>query len=42
VDIAADSIEMYLRDRLRQRVTVKVKLGYKQLGAMKATTIHQE
>ncbi len=42
VDITADSIEMYLRDRLRQRVRVKVKLGYRQLGAIKATTIHQE
>src|ERR1700734_4403673 len=42
VDITADSIEMYLRDRLRQRVRVKVKLGYKQLGAIKATTVHQE
>jgi integrase len=42
VDITADSIEMYLRDRLRQRVRVRVKLGYRQLGAIKATTIHQE
>jgi integrase len=42
VDITADSIEMYLRDRLRQRVRVKVKVGYKQLGTIKATTIHQE
>jgi integrase len=42
VDITADSIEMYLRDRLRQRVRIKVKLGYKQLGAIKATTVHQE
>jgi integrase len=42
VDITADSIEMYLRDRLRQRVRVKVKLGYKQLRAIKASTIHQE
>jgi integrase len=42
VDITADSIEIYLRDRLRQRVRVRVKLGYKQLGAIKATTIHQE
>jgi len=31
-----------LRERLRQRVRVKVKLGYKQLGAIKSTTIHQE
>src|SRR5580693_8238310 len=42
VDITADSIEMYLRDRLRQRVRVKVKLGYNPLGAIKTTTIHQE
>jgi integrase len=42
VDITADSIELYLRERLRQRVGVKAKLGYKQLGLVKATTIHQE
>jgi len=42
VDITADSIDLYLRERLRQRVRVKAKLGYKQLGTVKATTIHQE
>jgi integrase len=42
VDITADSIDLYLRERLRQRVRIKAKLGYKQLGAVKATTIHQE
>lgn len=42
VDITADSIELFLRDRLRQRVQVKIKLGYRQLGAIKATTVHQE
>jgi hypothetical protein len=42
VNITADSIELYLRERLRQRVRVKAKLGYKQLGSIKATTIHQE
>src|SRR5438445_7960275 len=42
VDITADSIDLYLRERLRQRVRVKVKLGYKLLGAIKSTTIHQE
>jgi integrase len=42
VNITADSIELYLRERLRQRVRVKVKLGYRQLGAIKSTTIHQE
>jgi hypothetical protein len=34
-DITADAIELYLRDRLRQRVRVKFKLGYRQLGAIK-------
>ena len=42
VDITADSIDLYLRDRLRQRVRVKAKLGYKLLGAIKPTTVHQE
>src|SRR5712671_5174137 len=42
VDITADSIDLYLRERLRQRVRIKAKLGYKQLGAIKSTTIHQE
>ncbi len=41
-DITADSIESYLRDRLRQRVRVKVKIGYRQLGLIKSTTVHQE
>ena len=42
MDITADSIDLYLRERLRQRVRVKSKLGYQQLGAIKSTTIHQE
>ena len=42
VDITADSIDFYLRERLRQRVRIKAKLGYKLLGAIKPTTIHQE
>src|SRR6202140_1947018 len=41
-DITADSIEPYLRDRLRQRVRVRVKIGYRQLGPIKSTTVHQE
>ena len=40
--MTADSIDLYLRERLRQRVQVRTKLGYKQLGAVKATTVHQE
>ena len=42
VDITADSIDIYLRERLRDRVVVKAKLGYKQLGTVKSTTVHQE
>jgi site-specific recombinase XerC len=42
VEIAADSIDIYLRERLRDRVVVKAKLGYKQLGTVKSTTVHQE
>jgi integrase len=42
VDITADSIELYLRERLRQRVRIKTKLGFKQLGTTRPATIHQE
>jgi len=42
VDITADSIELFLRDRLRRRVQVKAKLGYKELGPVKVATVHQE
>jgi len=42
VDITADSIDIYLRERLRDRVVVKAKLGYKKLGTVKSTTVHQE
>jgi integrase len=42
VDVTADSIDLYLRERLRDHVTVKAKLGYKQLGIVKSTTVHQE
>jgi len=41
-DITADSIDLYLRERLRQQVRIKTKLGYKELGSTKATTIHQD
>jgi integrase len=41
-DLTADSIDVYLRDRLRQRISVKTKLGQKQLGTVKSTTVHQE
>jgi integrase len=42
MDITADSIDLYLRERLGQRVRVKAKLGHKELGAIKSTTVHQE
>ena len=42
VDVTADSIDLYLRERLRQQVRVRAKLGHKQLGAIKPTTVHQE
>src|SRR5260370_9451679 len=42
VDIRADHIEFYLRDRLRQRVRTKTSLGIKEGGILKATTVHQE
>ncbi len=42
VDITADHIELYLRDRLRQRVRTKTSLGIKEGGILKATTVHQE
>jgi len=42
VDITADHIELYLRDRLRQRVRTKTSLGIKEGGILKATTVRQE
>lgn len=42
VDITADSIELYLRDRLRRRVRIKSSEGYRETTLLKATTVHQE
>jgi integrase len=42
VDITADHIELYLRDRLRQRVRTKTSFGIKEGGILKPTTVHQE
>lgn len=42
VDITADDIEIYLSDRLRKTVRVKTALGYRQMGVLKPTTVHQE
>jgi hypothetical protein len=42
VDVTADEIERYLRDRLRQRVRFKTASGYVERGKLKPTTVHQE
>lgn len=42
VDMTADEIEHYLRDRLRQRVRFKTSSGYVERGELKPTTVHQE
>ena len=41
-DLTADSIDVYLRERLRARVVVKTKLGFRELRTVKSTTVHQE
>jgi integrase len=42
VDMTADSIELYLRDRLRRRVRIKNSQGYRETTLLKPTTVHQE
>jgi hypothetical protein len=42
VEITADDIEPYLRDRHRKTVRVRTALGYRQMGVLKPTTVHQE
>ena len=42
VDLTADAIEQYLRDRLEQRVRVKTHGGYREKGPLKSSTVHQE
>jgi integrase len=42
VDLTADAIEQYLRDRLEQRVRVRTKSGYLEKGPLKSSTVHQE
>jgi integrase len=42
-NLTADEIELYLRDRLRQRIRIKTRLGYGEgRRTVKATTVHQE
>ena len=42
VDVTADDIEQYLRSRLKKHARVKTKDGFRELGILKATTVHQE
>jgi integrase len=42
IDVSADDIEQYLRIRLKKRVRVKTQTGFRELGLLKATTVHQE
>jgi integrase len=42
IDVGPDEIEQYLGERLRQRVKVRTGKGYRELGLIKATTVHQE
>lgn len=42
VDVTPDDIEQYLRVRLKKHARVKTKYGFRELGILKATTVHQE
>jgi integrase len=42
VELTADAIEQYLRDRLAQRVRIRLKSGYREKGSLKSSTVHQE
>ena len=41
-DVGADEIELYLRERFRQRVKIRVGKGHREEGLLMATTVHQE
>jgi integrase len=42
VDLTADHVELYLRDRLRQRVRIKTALGIRERNVLQPATVHQE
>jgi integrase len=42
VDVTADGIEVYLRDRLRQRIRIKSSLGIREGNVLQPATVHQE
>jgi len=42
LDVTADDIELFLRERLRQHIRTKTKSGYHERGPVKPSTVHQE
>jgi len=42
IDVTADDIELFLRERLRQHVRTKTRHGYHERGPVKPATVHQE
>jgi len=42
IDVGPEEIELYLSERLHQRVRVRLSKGYREHGLIKATTVHQE
>jgi integrase len=42
VDVTSDEVEVYLRNRLRQRVRFRTSLGEREQGMLKPATVHQE
>jgi integrase len=42
IDISADAVEQYLRIRLKKHARVKTRAGFRELGLLKPTTVHQE
>lgn len=42
VDITADHVELYLRDRLRQRVRIQSSLGIRERNVLQPATVHEE
>jgi integrase len=42
MDVTADHVELYLRERLRRRVRIRTSLGFHERGMLKPATVHQE
>ena len=42
IDVTADDIELFLRERLRHHVRTKTRNGYHERGLVKPATVHQE